>query len=270
MRIYNNRVISYFFWRFILRNPRLRIFLTNLLVADEDVNVALFGSSVCVNKRKEIGYINAYDSSKSSIVFRDESGSLINLALILEPTDTFVDIGANVGLYSSVISKLIYVYPQMNFYAFEANPDTARRLRKSLEGRNVKIYDFALSNKECELEFVQGATSGVFGAKNHASDFQVANNTQIIKAKTLDSVGIIGDSIILKIDVEGHEREVIEGATGLINDGRIKAIYLDGFNDEKLPDELKSKGFILFDGRTLKPLTVVQPSLLAIHKRYVV
>lgn len=269
MRFYNNSFLSYIIWRFILRNPGLRVFLTNLFIPDEDVNITLFGSSLRVNRRKEIGYVNAYETSKSSIVFRDESGTIVNLALILEPTDTFVDIGANVGLYSSVISKLSYVYPKMNFYAVEANPDTAQRLRESLTDRNVQVYEFALSNKECSLEFVQGATSGVFGAIKYISDFQLANKTQVVKAKTLDSIGIIGNSIVLKIDVEGHEREVIEGAKDLLENERIKAIYLDGYGDPTLPDDLKSRGFVIFDGRTLKPLTVAQQSLLAIHKKYV-
>lgn len=268
MNIYGNRVISYLFWRLILRNPRLRRFLTSLVVPDEDVNIELFGTYLCINTRKEIGYLRAYKNQKSNVVFRDESASLLNLALILEPIDTFVDVGANVGLYSSVLSKLLILFPKVDFYAFEANPDTAKRLKVSLKERNVKIFDFALSSRICNLEFVGGATSGVFGVKANMSNFQIAEESTIVEAKTLDSVGINGDSIVLKIDVEGHEREVIQGGLNLFKANRIKAVYLDGHSDKTLPEFLKSTGFSLFDGRTLKPTSAPEHSLLALHQKY--
>lgn len=169
---------------------------------------------------------------------------------------------------TSIISKLSYVYPHMKFYAFEANPDTAQHLRESLRGRKVEVFDFALSDREGALEFVGGATSGVFGVKNHVSKFQVAGKVSVVPARTLDSVGIAGNSIVLKVDVESHEREVIEGGTGLFKDQRVKAVYLDGYSDRTLPDYLRSLGFLLFDGRTLKPATVLpEHRLLAIHRK---
>ncbi|NVM20705.1 MAG: FkbM family methyltransferase [Desulfobacterales bacterium] len=232
------------------------------------MHIELFGAHLCVNKRREIGYLRAYKNQKSNVVFRDESASLLNLALILEPSDTFIDVGANVGLYSSVLSKLLILFPKVNFYAFEANPDTAKRLKVSLEERNINIFDFALSSKIGKLEFVGGAISGVFGAKANMSHFQIAEETIMVEAKTLDSIGINGDSIVLKIDVEGHEREVIQGGLNLFKANRIKAVYLDGCNDKALAEFLESMGFTLFDGQTLHPVSVAEHSLLALHQKY--
>jgi len=269
MNFYGNRFFAYLLGRFIIKKPRLRKFFTNLLVSDQDIDIELFGAPLRINKRKEIGYLNAYKQAKSSMVFRDESGALINLSLILEPTDTFVDVGANVGLYSSILSKLNYVYPKMKFYAFEAHPETAQRLKQSLKNRNVKIFDKALSNRETELEFVEGVVSGVFGVKAHLSEAQIETSAHIVKTSRLDNQEIHGNSIVLKIDVEGHEREVLEGAEELFKANRIKALYLDGYKDKLLPDYLKSKGFLLFDGRTLKPVESPEYSLLAILEKYV-
>ncbi|MBA7533677.1 hypothetical protein ES705_25920 [subsurface metagenome] len=268
MNIYANKVISYIVWRLILRKPRLRKALTNLLISDEDTYIELFGTQLFINKRKEIGYWRAYRNLKSNIVFRDESAPLLNLALILEPTDTFVDVGANVGLYSCVLSKLQVLFTNMEFYSFEANSDTAKRLAVSLRERNVKMYNFAISAKNGNLEFVGGATSGVFGVKENMSHFQIAEDTSIVKAKTLDSIGIKGDAIVLKIDVEGHEREVINGGSILFEANRIKAVYLDGYSDKSLPNLLKSMGFTLFDGQTLRPFSLQEHRLLALHKKY--
>lgn len=41
---------------------------------------------------------------------------------------------------------------------------------------------------------------------------------------------------MLKIDVEDHEREVLEGAAFLLRSGRVKAVYMDGYRDKSIPD----------------------------------
>jgi FkbM family methyltransferase len=246
------------------------MFVTKLLVPDEDVKIDFFGSPLCINKRKEFGYFRAYKSSKANLVFRNDSGVLMSLALFLERTDTFVDIGANVGLYSSVLCRLLALYPEMKFYAFEANPDTVTRLRQSLEKIDCKIFDFALSNRESELEFIEGPVSSVFGARVNMDSLQITKKPNRIMARTLDSIGIEGDSIVLKIDVEGHEREVLEGCAQLFRAGRIKAVYLDGYRDKCIPDFLLSRGFRWFEGQTLKPSKAVAPEycLLAINEEW--
>ena len=39
---------------------------------------------------------------------------------------------------------------------------------------------------------------------------------------------------MIKVDVEGQEWAVLQGAEGLLIDGRVKAIYFDGYNDKIL------------------------------------
>jgi hypothetical protein len=64
---------------------------------------------------------------------------------------------------------------------------------------------------------------------------------------------ILGSSLVLKIDVEAHERQVLEGATGLFEAGRVKAVFLDDYADPAVPAFLTQRGFVLFDGRSLSP-----------------
>jgi FkbM family methyltransferase len=191
----------------------------------------------------------------------------MSLALILSPNDTFVDIGANVGLYAAQIAKLQAVYPRLRIYAFEAHPETAGRLRESMIGRNVVIHAIALSAKQERLAFVGGAVSFVFGSAGHDRTFQRGRVIANLDARPLDSFPIEGDALVLKIDVEGHEREVLAGASGFLETNRIKAVYLDGYEDRTIPESLERLGFRLFDGRSLK---AERPefSLLAIHTRH--
>jgi FkbM family methyltransferase len=267
MKLRARSLITYVLDRLVNRHPRFRLFLLNMFFADRDVDIELYGSRLRVNMRKDIGYLNAYKRAQLSVVFRHESGVLATLALLLEPTDTFVDIGANIGLFSSVIARVENVFPQTRFYAFEPHPDTVKRLQATLMGRNVQIFDRALSDHGGDLEFCESAESSTFSVKHSQNPFQIKSRTLQIKSVTLDNIPIEGDSIVLKIDVENHEAEVLKGAQRLLNSGRVKAVYLDGYTDKKIPALLRTMGFELFDGHTL-----VRGesgfSLLAIHSKH--
>jgi hypothetical protein len=68
----------------------------------------------------------------------------------------------------------------------------------------------------------------------------------------------------MKIDVEGHEWEVLQGAIGLFQANRVRALYLDDFKDARIAPFLDSYEFRFFNGRTLKPATDQTRHLLAI------
>ena len=271
MNFYKNRFLSDFIWRFILQDPRLRLRLTRLLVKDEDRQIELFGSPLYVNSIKEIGYINAERNNQSNIVARDEVASIINLALLLEPRDTFVDIGANVGLYSSILGRMKHLFPAVVYYAFEANPDTHARLRRTLTGLPIQTECIALSDREGKLAFCAGAVSGAFGSRSTASDpdFQIPDAMVEVAAKRLDQFPLQGQSLILKIDVEGHEWEVLQGAQRFFHEVRIKAVYLDGYKDARIPGFLHDLGFSRFDGRTLENPPKQNFSVLWIHRDWI-
>jgi len=265
MNFYGNRYLSNFIWRFIIKRPRVRLALTKLLVKDRDLDVSICGGTLRVNSIKEIGYLNAAKNASSNIVFRDELATVLNLALLLEPGDTFLDIGANAGLYSVLLGRLRFACPAMKMYAFEANPDTASRLRISVAPLGVQVEPYALSDHAGRLRFAEGAVSGAFSAQPSAATNGTGSMIEV-EARRLDDVAIEGDSLVAKIDVEGHEWEVLQGATNLLASKRFKIIYLDGYEDARIPDLLRTHGFELFDGRTLRRELSQGFSLLAIRK----
>lgn len=248
-------------WKTFQRFPSLRTSLTNVLVRDEDVDIELFGAKLCVNKRAEIGLWRAAQAADHNIVFRDEVASILNLAMLLQPGDVFVDIGANVGLYSALLSRLARVAQGNRFVAVEANPETARRLRRSLAETSVQVIDRALSDHDGELHFAPGVTSGVFGATSAG-----AANSVTLPCSRLDSPDLPNGDLVLKVDVEGHELEVLRGADRLFDAERVKVVYVDGYSAMELPQFLRERGFTFYDGRTLQPSTEAPPySLLAVH-----
>lgn len=267
MKLRPRSLLRYLSDRLVNRNPRFRLLLLRMLFPDRDVDIELCGSRLRINTRKEFGYLRASKLAQSNWILRHEIGVLTTLAFLLEPTDTFVDVGANVGLYTSVISRAGSVFPQMKFYAFEPNPDTVKRLRETLTGTNARIFDCALSDREGELEFCEGAGSATFGIKHSGNQSQIKSQTVRIRTVILDSVPIEGDSIVLKIDVENHEAEVLNGARQLLNSGRVKAVYVDSFADKAIPATLQTLGFELFEGHTLER-NESSSSLLAIHNKH--
>ena len=121
-----------------------------------------------------------------------------------------VDVGANQGVYAfamlDVCSKV---------HAFEANPAMADFAARMLS-EDVSVHRVALSNTNGTATFYvpladDGAVLHLAGnLKNSHAQFTNQNKITVPVA-TLDSFGLRGLTL-LKVDVEGSELEVLEGA----------------------------------------------------------
>jgi FkbM family methyltransferase len=259
MNFPGKRWVRHWFWILAFKYPRFRTALTRLLVPSHDIDIQLFGARLHINTRDEIGLWRAAKMADDNVIFRDEVASLLNLALLLQPGDIFVDVGANVGLYTSVLSRFSNVFPKAKFIAIEPNPETAGRLCKSVG--HTTVLEMGVSDRAAHLPFSRGVTSGVFKVVNSTT------NGVNIRCERLDSLPLNGSDLVLKIDVEEHEWSVLQGAATLFQDKRIQVIYLDGYSDSRIPTFLQERGFTLFDGRTLTRCGAETPrSLLGVHE----
>lgn len=71
----------------------------------------------------------------------------------LKPGDVFVDVGANIGYFSLLASKL--VGPGGRVVAIEASPEVFDLLRRNLElnkAHNVRAVNVAISDREGSLQ----------------------------------------------------------------------------------------------------------------------
>src|SRR5438105_8763741 len=161
MNFPGKKLFRHWFWVLAFKYPWLRRAVTRAFVPLREIDIRLFGAPLHINTREEIGLWRASQMADDNVVYRDEVASLLNLALLLQPGDTFVDVGANVGLYSSVLSRMRNAFPQTKYLAIEPNPETAARLRRSIESQGVSVFNIGLSNEPAELGFQHGVTSGV-------------------------------------------------------------------------------------------------------------
>ena len=116
-----------------------------------------------------------------------------------------LDIGANIGLHSIILSKCGYAVD-----LFEPDPIHFEILERNLRLNNifdVKKHNAAVSIKNGEAEFVRvlGNTTGshLLGFKNSYGE------REKFKVSVVSIEDYIKDADLVKMDVEGHEAEII-------------------------------------------------------------
>lgn len=121
----------------------------------------------------------------------------------------FLDIGANVGLYSYYFSKKFEVVE-----AFEPLHELTYRLQSFI--KKINIYNVALSNVKGNLDFYIPIHRNILqlplaSLEPRGGDFE----KRIVDVVNLDSYQF-QDVDLIKIDVEGHELKVLEGGLDTI------------------------------------------------------
>lgn len=122
-----------------------------------------------------------------------------------------LDIGANIGNHSLFFAEFITCD---KIYSFEPCDINIQLLKKNMENYNYKntIYEFALSNENTNkpLYNTSHLNYGGYSLCNFTNGSSYIVNYSI-KTVTLDSLNLENVSM-MKIDVENHENEVLQGS----------------------------------------------------------
>jgi FkbM family methyltransferase len=126
--------------------------------------------------------------------------------------DIVVDVGSNVGLYAIALAKRVGNTGKV--HAFEPDPENFQALNRhcSLNQVNprVVLYEVAVAGTDGRVRFEAG-----LGSESHIGGGACGSE---VEAVCLDSVFPANHIDILKIDVEGFEVEVLQGASELLSD----------------------------------------------------
>ena len=131
----------------------------------------------------------------------------------------FWDIGANVGLYSVLIASK---YPNSKVVAFEPNIQVHSLLKKNMflnKLTNVNIEGIALSNRIGKGKLLsQKSRLGAGKLDLNADKIESEMNLIVTTGEVfLDSHPVLIPNLV-KIDVEGHEPEVIQGMLEILQE----------------------------------------------------
>ncbi|MCJ2134409.1 FkbM family methyltransferase [Methylobacterium sp. J-026] len=175
------------------------------------------------------------------------------ISKMLKPGDLFVDVGANIGYYTLLASKIVGRTGEV--ISIEAHPNIFRLLNKNVELNsvdNVTTINIAVSDLEKEIEFFTGpqkslGESTTVSKRGFTSIGKVAAKpiTHIISHDKLRKISLI------KIDIEGAEAEVLRDIMSNIElfpkDLKIICEIASESEDRNyIFDTLKSHGFLAY------------------------
>lgn len=140
---------------------------------------------------------------------------------------TAVDAGANIGHMTSVLAAR--VGPTGKVHAFEPHPAIYEALRANIERWNAQLgsatitaHPIALSSRDGEVAlYIPDGFEGNAGlATLSPSAHSPARGTEHqVKARRLAEFAEFGRVDVMKLDVEGHELDLLQGAAPLLQSG---------------------------------------------------
>jgi len=143
----------------------------------------------------------------------------------IKPGGVLFDVGANIGQYSLLASKLMGQTGKI--YAFEPSQDIQPRLQENINlnaFKNIEIIPYAVAARSGKMKFYRANEEGNQGvgslmpAQDYRSEIRSAEgvNVDVVSLDDFCESRGIKQVDFLKIDVEGYDLEVLKGAENLM------------------------------------------------------
>ncbi len=171
-----------------------------------------------------------------------------------KPDSVIVDVGANVGYYTLWVSKFNY---NGKVYAFEPNELNYKRLCENIASNSSDHQIIPVKNAVSNFSGFVSMTSEL-DTLNHILKVDDASNLETVQVEciTLDQFAeknAIQHIDFLKIDVEGFEWEVLDGAKKMLETSSIGIVQVEinnaldnsGHTSQQLLDLLLANGYAL-------------------------
>ena len=146
----------------------------------------------------------------------------------------FFDVGANDG---ATIRWAKSAFPNCRVVAFEPHPETFLRLKENMRSfENLELVNMALGDKTAEVqmfEYDESVLNSLLPNAPFAVRFSKTPREIKVPCTTVDKFCAengIAKIDVLKIDTEGFDLQVLNGASSMLKDNSINFIYFE-FND---------------------------------------
>jgi FkbM family methyltransferase len=177
----------------------------------------------------------------------DEPADMAFLLHVGQADDVFADVGANIGAYTVLAGAVL----GMTCHSFEPIPATYAKLRANIAinhlGSRATSYNIGISGRSGTLHFTNhlDCMNRVIGHQESQVD------AIAVPTEPLDEILRDHQPSILKIDVEGHESSVLDGAGKILSSAGLEIVILEcnqsgeryGHTDEQMVLRMTSFGF---------------------------
>ncbi len=172
---------------------------------------------------------------------------------LCKKSEVIIDIGANTGLYALVAQS---VNPNAQVYAFEPVKRVYKKIQHNIQINKfpIKSYELAVSNKDGEAYIYDIDSEHIYSVAVNKNLFSSDVKTHKVAINTIQLATFIKQENIkkidlIKIDVETHEPEVLEGMQDFLI--RFKpTLLIEILNDEvahRVNNILSGLGYLYFD-----------------------
>lgn len=158
------------------------------------------------------------------------------------------DVGGNEGGYARAVREN---NKNITVYSFEPHPKTYSKLVDNTAGRDIftinkgvssaegsfTLYDYAECDGSSHASLYKKVLTDI-----HRSTECIAHEVSVTTIDAFVDENNISQVALLKIDVEGHEYEVLKGARAAISAGKISAIHFE-YNEMNVASRVYFRDF---------------------------
>jgi FkbM family methyltransferase len=172
-----------------------------------------------------------------------DSNETAAIRYLVKPGFSIIEVGANFGVHTLTMAGL--VGPEGHVDAFEANPQVSRYLKQSVA---LNTLESKITVHEKAAGDSTGTAHLVFGIQNIGGGHLVSDpseNTVKTSIVRLDDLFTYGHTVdVLKIDAEGSEAKIIQGALRLIQANPKIIIMMEWFKSALIEQGSSPEGLL--------------------------
>ena len=201
-----------------------------------------------VENTQLIGRLGVRNSSAAywvGLIEPDWTGFVLHY---LRSDDVFYDVGANIGIFTILGG----VVRNAECVAFEPVPETFSYLEQNLRlngsPKTIRLLNQGVGKERRTLRFTSNE-----GATNHvlAAGEQSRGAIELPVTTLEDAVQSYSSPSVLKVDVEGFEHDVLQGAKSVLESPGLNVVMLElrnhgaryGYNENEIHDMMYDYGF---------------------------
>lgn len=170
------------------------------------------GRKISYNPREQVHqflyFLGEYEPAPTSVIEK-----------IIRPGDVCLDIGANIGWYTTLLAKL--VGKEGMVHSFEPNPGVFKLLSENTELNEqnsiTRLNNIALGEKvgEVELHVFPDLPDGHASISDFGRENTVTHRTKMVRLDEYLESNSVDNVAFVKVDIEGSELSMLKGATRL-------------------------------------------------------